>query len=144
MESFSRNFILASIFYFSLMTLIGFAMALDVPGIESLYFAHVHFGLLGWMSMMIFGVGYHVLPRFTGRPLYSRRLGPIHWVLANIGLIGMAVFFPLKVGNELFLILFIVFSVVETLSIIIFAYNLTMTLCSRRILPMAGSCGPGA
>ena len=48
--------------------------------------AHVHANLLGFVSMMIFGVAYHVLPRFVGHPLHNRRMAVVHWWVANIGL----------------------------------------------------------
>ena len=51
--------------------------------------AHAHMNLLGWVSMMIYGVGYHILPRFMGRHLYSERLAVAHYWLANVGLAGM-------------------------------------------------------
>ena len=34
--------------------------------------AHVHMLLLGFVTMMIYGVAYHVLPRFAGYPLHNR------------------------------------------------------------------------
>src|SRR5690606_13831782 len=42
--------------------------------------------LLGFVSMMIFGVAYHVIPRFSGAPLRSPRLALAHFWIANIGL----------------------------------------------------------
>jgi cbb3-type cytochrome oxidase subunit 1 len=48
--------------------------------------AHAHANLLGFVSMMIFGVAYHVFPRFVGRPLHSRRLAGVHLWVANAGL----------------------------------------------------------
>lgn len=48
--------------------------------------AHVHMNLLGFVTMMIFAVGYHVLPRIAGAPLRWEWLGPIHWWLSNLGL----------------------------------------------------------
>jgi len=56
----------------------------------------VHLNLLGFMSMMIYGVGYHILilPRFSGRPVYSPLLMRIQFWFANPGLIGMAVSWP--------------------------------------------------
>jgi cbb3-type cytochrome oxidase subunit 1 len=38
---------------------------------------------------MIFGIGLHVLPRFTGRPLFSERLADAQFVLVNVGLVTM-------------------------------------------------------
>ncbi len=57
---------------------------------------HAHTNLLGWVSMMIFAVAYHVLPRFSGRPLYSNRLADMHLILSNIGLIGLIITWPLS------------------------------------------------
>lgn len=48
--------------------------------------AHAHLMLVGFAGMMIFGIGLHVLPRFTGRPLYSERLADANFLLANVGL----------------------------------------------------------
>jgi cytochrome c oxidase cbb3-type subunit 1 len=47
---------------------------------------HLHMNLLGFVAMMIFGVAYHVIPRFTGHPLHSRYLAKLHWWSANAGL----------------------------------------------------------
>ena len=51
--------------------------------------AHVHMNLLGFVTMMIFAVGYHVLPRIAGAPLRWEWLGPVHWWLSNVGLASM-------------------------------------------------------
>jgi len=51
--------------------------------------AHMHANLLGFVSMMIFGVAYHVVPRFSGAPLRSRRAAQVHLFVANAGLAGM-------------------------------------------------------
>lgn len=86
MEAFVRNFIRASLAW------LGIGVSIRVSMIfwpaEALVFrpAHLHANLLGFVSMMIFGIAYHVIPRFSGRPLPSRRLPALHWWLANIGL----------------------------------------------------------
>ncbi len=51
--------------------------------------AHAHLMLVGFVGMMIFGIGLHVLPRFTGRALYSERLADAHFALANLGLLAL-------------------------------------------------------
>jgi Cytochrome C and Quinol oxidase polypeptide I len=58
--------------------------------------AHIHMLLLGFVTGMIFGVGYHVFPRFAARPLASPRLMRLHWWLANAGVAAMAVAFALR------------------------------------------------
>lgn len=68
--------------------LVGLAW-LVFPGLLSPYAlrAHAHLMLVGFVGMMIFGVGLHVLPRFVGRPLYSERLADVQFVLTNVGLV---------------------------------------------------------
>ncbi len=49
--------------------------------------------LLGFVTMMIAGVAYHVFPRFAATPLFSPRLARIHLVVANIGVTLMVIGF---------------------------------------------------
>ena len=85
------RFIKMSLVYLALGATLG-GLFLVFPRLLGLKFAHVHFNLLGFMSMMVFGVAYHILPRFQGKPLYSERMADVHFWLANIGLIGLVVF----------------------------------------------------
>ncbi len=38
--------------------------------------------------MMIYGVGYHILPRFNGNPVAFPKLAIIHFWVANVALVG--------------------------------------------------------
>jgi cbb3-type cytochrome oxidase subunit 1 len=97
LDSFVRRFIRAALLWLGVGVLIGIAMAL-LPGPTLAYRpAHMHANLLGFVSMMIFGVGYHVLPRFTGHPLHNRALADAHVWIANAGLAGMVGGFILRV-----------------------------------------------
>lgn len=87
MEAFVRRFIRASLVWLGVGVLIGISMAFFPAQALAYRPAHVHANLLGFVSMMIFGVAYHVVPRFTGNPLHSRRLGPLHLAAANLGLL---------------------------------------------------------
>lgn len=89
MEPFVRNFIRAALVWFGIGIVLGLCMAFWPA--ESLAYrpAHAHAHLLGFVSMMIFGVAYHVIPRFSGSPLASRRLAAAHFWVANAGLAGM-------------------------------------------------------
>jgi cbb3-type cytochrome oxidase subunit 1 len=94
MEWFVRAFMKASLVWLGLGVTLGIGMAAH-PGWIVYRPAHVHMNLLGFVTMMIFGVGYHVLPRFSGHPLHSRRLAGLHWGLANAGLATMVAGFGL-------------------------------------------------
>ena len=92
MDNFVRLFIKSSLAWLGCGVILGVAMAAHPLWI--IYRpAHVHMNLLGFVTMMIFGVGYHVLPRVAGAPLRWPRLGMVHWWLANIGLASMAMGF---------------------------------------------------
>ena len=88
MEPFVRAFIRASLLWFGVGVLLGLWMAID-PAAVIYRPAHMHANLLGFVSMMIFGVAYHVIPRFTGTALRSRGAASVHVVLANAGLAAM-------------------------------------------------------
>ena len=96
MDPFVRRFIRSSLVWLGVGVSIGVAMALD-PAAVAYRPAHMHANLLGFVSMMIFGVAYHVMPRFTGRPLHSPRAAALHLWVANLGLAGMVSGFILRV-----------------------------------------------
>jgi len=129
MDGFVKRFILMGIIYLMIASGLGVLMIVQ-PDAANLRFAHVHLNLLGWMSMMIFGVGYHILPRFSGKPLFSNRLGELQFWLANAGLIGLtgiAMTGQITSGNSLYT-LFVLSGLIEVLSIFIFGYNMVMTI----------------
>ncbi len=96
MDPFVRRFIKAALVWLGVGVVIGLGMALQ-PRWIAFRPAHMHANLLGFVSMMIFGVAYHVIPRFTGHPLHSRRLAAAHVWVANAGLAGMVGGFVLRV-----------------------------------------------
>lgn len=96
MDKFVKNFIRASLIYLLIGSTLGIVMASFPFWVSILTSAHVHLNLVGWISMMIFGVGYHVLPRFSGKQLYSPKLANTQFWISNIGLIGMAIFFVIR------------------------------------------------
>lgn len=95
MDWFAVAFLRASLGWLGLGVTLGVAMAVE-PGLVIYRPAHFHMTLLGFVAMMIFGVAYHVIPRFTGHPLHSRRLAGLHWWAANLGLAGLAAGFVLR------------------------------------------------
>ena len=95
MDWFVRAFLKASLAWLAVGTTIGVAMA-STPSLLGWRPVHLHALLLGFVAMMIFGVAYHVIPRFTGMPLRHPRLAGAHWWLANAGLLLMASGFALR------------------------------------------------
>ena len=52
---------------------------------------HAHIGVLGFAAMISLGGLYFIIPRITGRPLYSRLLADLQYWLILIGVVGFAV-----------------------------------------------------
>ena len=50
--------------------------------------AHAHLALTGFAAFTGFGMIYYILPRILKTPMYSERLGWIHWWLTTLGFIG--------------------------------------------------------
>ena len=87
----NRWFIALSLAYALIGGLIGILWLIDpglIPG--NIPRLHGHVMLLGFIAMMIYGVALHVLPRFSGRPLFSERLANWQLYVANLGLWIMA------------------------------------------------------
>jgi cbb3-type cytochrome oxidase subunit 1 len=99
MDWFSRVFVQSSLAWLALGVTLGAAMAIH-PAWTIYRPVHMHMTLLGFVTMMIFGVGYHVLPRFVGRPLWSKRLAGVHVWVSNVGLAVMCVGFALRVSTS--------------------------------------------
>ena len=100
MEWFVKAFLKASLAWLGAGVALGLAMA--VHPLWTVYRAvHLHMNLLGFVAMMIFGVAYHVIPRFTGHPLYSRRLAMVHWWTANFGLALFSIGLAAQAHSEL-------------------------------------------
>ena len=100
MDWYVKAFIKTSVLWLTFGFLLGIAMAMYPPW--TVYrAAHVHVMLLGFVSMMIFGVAYHVIPRFSGRSLYSERAAVWHWWIANAGLTLMVVGFACRDSGKL-------------------------------------------
>lgn len=96
MERHVAMFLRGALAWLVLGSLFGLAMALH-PGWIVYRPAHVHMMLLGFVTMMIAGVAYHVIPRFTMAPLHSTRLARLHVVIANGGLALMVAGFIWRV-----------------------------------------------
>lgn len=124
MARYTLAFIWAAIVYFAGGIVLGVAMALQPAWVGTLGLVHTHLNLLGWVSMFIYGIAYHVLPRFSGEPLHSPRLAHLHVLLANLGLAGMAAGFALQGPGPIVGL----FGTIEAVGGLLFVYNVGRTL----------------
>ena len=132
MDRYVKGFIVMSIVYLGVAALLGIVM-LGNQNVMALKFVHSHLNMLGWVSMMIYGVGYHILPRFMGRPVYSNKVGEAQFYLGNISLITLLSFYTLNVYSpgDLYRTLTVVSGAVQALTIFLFFYNMLMTLLAK-------------
>jgi len=125
MDKYAKAFVKSSLIYLGLGTILGVFMVLWPDSRFIIARVHTHLNLLGFMAMMIYGVGYHILPRFMGRPVYSHHLGNIQVWLANITLIGLSLSWIMESIQEgVWHILAILFGIGQGVAIFLFIFNL--------------------
>ena len=107
LEPFVQLYLEASLACLLLGSTLGALLALGVhlPGSGDWVLVHVHLNLIGFVLQMIFGISYHVVPRFAGlgtRP-FSPRFAVVQFWLVNIGLVlllaGFAAPAPIALGT---------------------------------------------
>ena len=125
MDRHTKGFIIASLLYFFAAAVLGILMGTSVQESEWIGFVHVHFNLLGFMAMMVYGVGYFILPRFNAKELKWPHLLPAHFYIANIGLIGLAFTAAERPSMG-----FTMFAIINVLSVAMFSLNIGLTLLS--------------
>ena len=94
----SKTFLKISVVYF--MIGISFGLYMSLTHVFTLTSVHVHINLLGWMSLALIGIFYHLYP-----DLEKTGLAKAHFWLHNIGLPVMMIAIALAilgVGNVFF------------------------------------------
>jgi heme/copper-type cytochrome/quinol oxidase subunit 1 len=93
---------------------------------------HAYF--LGWIAMMVFGVGYHILPRFADNNVYSIFLMRLNLKLANIGVAGFVFSWLLCLffGSAFLSNLRHPFGILTASALFIFVYNIWRSLFRKR------------
>ncbi len=132
MSPYMKRFVYASLFYLGLAAVIGMADGIGNLGYAAT-FAHTHFNLLGFMAMIVFGIGYFILPRFNGADLRWPSWVPVHFWLGNVSLVGMVVLRGLysTSGGDLWNVLFIVCASLQAVSLFMFIVNIWVTLAAK-------------
>ena len=130
MDRYTRAFVLASLIYRAAGGVLGALMRLLPETYAYLRFSHIHALLAGFMAMMVFGVGYFILPRFASRPLRWPGLVAVHFWLANVSLLAMAVAEPLDTGSAspIWSQVGAAGAVLQAVSFLLFTVNLGVTL----------------
>jgi len=131
METVSKLFITAALFYIVAGTSLGVVMAFKSgKWVLRLLPAHAHLNLLGWTTMLIFGFAYYLIPMVAGRALFSERLPYLHFALSNAGLVGMAVVWSMSrvPGSPVSARLVWPFGLMVVASLWLFVFNVAMTL----------------
>jgi len=129
MSKTTLGFIYSGMIYLVIGVTLGVLFVL-IPDLRLLRNVHAHLNLIGFVMFLIFGVAYHILPRFKGRPLYSEPLGWWQLWLANIGLVGLLIFMSLSAYQTLDSLRYpqAIFGALLVLSIYLFVYNMLRTL----------------
>lgn len=140
MTPYMKKFVYASLFYLALAAVFGILDGMLNLGYFG-SFAHTHFSLLGFMAMIVFGIGYFILPRFNGTELRFESWVPVHFWLANVSLIGMVVFRGLNIetGESMYQVLFIVSASLQVVSIFMFVVNIWVSLTPAKVPAAAAS-----
>jgi cytochrome c oxidase cbb3-type subunit 1 len=132
MDKYAKAFAKSSLIYFGIGVVMGVWMILFPDVRFTLTRVHVHILLLGFMAMMIYGVGYHILPRFIGRPVYSHRLGNIQAWLANITLVGLSTSWIIEASQGgIWRLLAILFGIGQGVAIFLFIFNLWKSMAPQ-------------
>ncbi len=125
MDKYAKAFVRSSLIYLGIGVTLGVMLILWPDSRFVVSRIHTHVNLLGFMAMMIYGVGYHILPRFMGRPVYSHRLGNIQVWLANITLIGLSLSWIMESAQGgVWHVLAILFGIGQGVAIFLFIFNL--------------------
>jgi hypothetical protein len=130
MEKFPRYFIIAAITYLLTGVAVGIGVAMGEFDVLNGRFAHAHLNLAGFMAMFIYGVAYHILPRFNATPIKRPALVGVHFYAVNVGLVGMVLS---ALANGVYSggpahTAFMASGILEAAGILLFAYNILPVL----------------
>lgn len=132
MDKYAKAFVKTSLIYLGIGTILGVLMVLWPDIRFTITRVHTHINLLGFMAMMIYGVGYHILPRFMGRPVYSQHLGNVQMWLANITLVGLSFSWIMEASQGgIWHNLAILFGIGQGVSVFLFIINLWKSMAPQ-------------
>jgi len=122
------KYFLAAVVSFVALTGISALVAADLQGhhFQPKLLALTHIATLGWISMIIFGAMYQLVPVVLEVKLFSATLGEIQFWLYVLGIIGLVYgFWNFNVGTH-----FTASAALVTLAIVIFVVNIFFTMAN--------------
>jgi len=136
--NFTGIHILASLVYLTLTAITGLLLSINLgyPFISRIHLdylkIHAHLGFVGWVSMVIMGVTYKLIPMFSLSHGYS--LTPSKWAfgLVNVGLLGAVV--EMTLGKETALLYIYVAMLVIGILLFLFQIYLILKYRVRKVL----------
>ncbi|MEK3934406.1 cytochrome-c oxidase [Sporosarcina sp. FSL W7-1349] len=104
---------------------IAFGLYMSITHVFHLATVHVHVNLLGWMSLAIIGIMYHLYPQLAGT-----RCAKTHFWLHNIGLPVMMIGIALAIltSNPIFFLTATIGGVITVIGIFFFGFNVLRNL----------------
>ncbi len=120
-----RKYFIASIFEFVLLTFMMFINADSIKGFhfQSKLLGLTHIATLGWITMIIFGAMFQLVPVVLQVKLFSEKLAEAQFWIFLFGLTGMVLFF--FKFDTFFLA---IFASLVSLAMLIFIFNITMSI----------------
>lgn len=100
MSKTTRAFIYMGLIYLATGVILG-SLFLFFPDLKTLRTVHAHLNLVGFVAFVVFGVAYHILPRFSGKPLVSESWAWFQFWLANIGLLAFLSFMTIGIFSNM-------------------------------------------
>ncbi len=128
-------FFKAGLAYFAVTLVLGLLMitgkGFALFGPQGAKAAHVHAGLLGFVTNIIIGAMYQIAPTLTGSKLNSETLAHKQFLLINFGFLGLFLTQLLLTGGLRTLFL-IIFGAVVLLASLLFAYIIFRTMAESK------------
>lgn len=99
-DNVAKKFLLTSAFYLILVTVLGIIMSIKLVAPDAIPGAfgfiemralHLQVIIFGWLSMVLMGAMYYIIPRVVERDLFSKAMGNLHYYLMHVGIILVAV-----------------------------------------------------
>ncbi len=135
MDKYPRLFIQTSLIYLAIGVIIGFIKGLYIiNGIDSFIpsFFHSHFNLLGFMTMIVAGIGYFIIPRFNSTNIYFPGWIAPHYWLTNVGVVLMAGGHYSKMTYQFGGEIFILGAFTSSVAVLMFCINMFLTITLRK------------